>query len=115
MELGTHLLIDLAGVDEDLLDDLDAVRGLLRGAAIRGGASVVNECLHRFSPQGLSGVIVLAESHLAIHTWPEHGTAAVDVFTCGRPEVAEAVAQAVIDAFSPAQSSTRTLARCVKP
>lgn len=115
MELGTHLLIDLSGVDRALLDDVDTVRDLLRQAALDGGATVVNECLHRFAPQGISGVIVLAESHLAIHTWPEHGTAAVDVFTCGQPRIAQAVAQQILRTFAPDSHSIRSQPRCVRP
>lgn len=99
--LGTHLLLDLHGVDAALLDDVDTVADLLAAAATAGGATVVDRCLHRFSPQGVSGVVVLAESHVAIHTWPEHGVAAVDVFTCGEPEIAQAVADQVCAALGP--------------
>jgi S-adenosylmethionine decarboxylase len=63
-------------------------------AAIDCGAVVLGDSFHRFSPQGVSGVVIIAESHLSIHTWPEHGYAAVDVFTCGtsvRPEKAAEV------------------------
>lgn len=61
---------------------------------------MVSSHFHRFSPQGVSGVVIIAESHLTIHTWPEHGYAAVDVFTCGRPEIAEAVMALVITALA---------------
>jgi S-adenosylmethionine decarboxylase len=53
-------------------------------AALEAGAEIREVAFHQFSPQGVSGVVVISESHLAIHTWPEHGYAAVDVFTCGR-------------------------------
>lgn len=109
--LGTHLLLDLAGVDPLLLDDVSAVGDLLARAATAGGATVVDRCLHRFEPQGVSGVVVLAESHVAVHTWPELGQAAVDVFTCGRPELARAVAAAVLHALEPAAHRTTEVAR----
>jgi S-adenosylmethionine decarboxylase proenzyme len=81
--LGAQILADLYGCDRVTLDDADAIRAILVEAALRCGATIVDRCFHRFSPQGVSGVVVIAESHLAIHTWPEHGYAAVDLFTCG--------------------------------
>lgn len=89
--LGRHFLLELKDCDRQILNDLDALKQLLREAAIECGAEVLGDSFHRFSPQGVSGVIVIAESHLFIHTWPEHGYAAVDIFTCGtrvKPEIA---------------------------
>ncbi len=89
--LGRHLLLELKDCDRGLLNDLDALKQLLRTAAEDCGAEILGDSFHRFSPQGVSGVVVIAESHLFIHTWPEHGYAAVDIFTCGtrvKPEVA---------------------------
>ncbi len=89
--LGRHFLIELKDCDRDLLNDLDALKRLLRGAAVKCGAEILSDSFHCFNPQGVSGVVVIAESHLCIHTWPEHGYAAVDIFTCGsrvQPEIA---------------------------
>ncbi len=89
--LGRHFLLELKDCDRDLLNDLDALKTLLRAAAVDCGAEILGDSFHRFSPQGVSGVVVIAESHLFIHTWPEHGYAAVDIFTCGtrvKPELA---------------------------
>ncbi len=89
--LGRHFLLELKDCDRELLNDLDALKKLLRTAAVDCGAEILGDSFHRFSPQGVSGVVVIAESHLFIHTWPEHGYAAVDIFTCGtrvKPEVA---------------------------
>lgn len=89
--LGRHFLLELKDCDRNLLNDLDALKKLLRTAAVDCGAEILGDSFHRFSPQGVSGVVVIAESHLFIHTWPEHGYAAVDIFTCGtrvKPEVA---------------------------
>ncbi len=81
--LGRHILVELYGCDPVNLDDMDSVRKQLKEAAIRTGATVVAEVFHKFSPQGVSGTIVIAESHLAIHTWPELGYCALDLYTCG--------------------------------
>ena len=79
---GTHLLIDLW--DASRLDDLAHVENALRSAALASGATILNVDLHRFEPNGgISGVVVLAESHISIHTWPERSFAALDVFMCG--------------------------------
>jgi S-adenosylmethionine decarboxylase len=80
--LGKHTLLEIYGCDATILADCAQVREIMLEAARCGHATIVNEIFHQFSPQGVSGVVVIAESHLAIHTWPEHGYAAVDLFTC---------------------------------
>jgi len=87
--LGYHLLFDCYGCRGPLLADLAAIRGLLEHAAAAFGLTVIAEGSHQYLPQGVSAVLILAESHLAVHTWPERGFAAVDLFTCGmRPDAA---------------------------
>ncbi|MCB0635033.1 MAG: adenosylmethionine decarboxylase [Lewinella sp.] len=81
--LGRHILLELYDCPRALLDDQVGLEGQLRQAALAMGATVVTSCFHQFSPYGVSGVVVIQESHLTIHTWPEHGYAAVDIFTCG--------------------------------
>ena len=81
--LGTHIVCELSGCDPATLTDVDAVRDMMIGAAKAARASVMEVAFHRFEPQGVSGVVVLAESHISIHTWPELGYAAMDVYTCG--------------------------------
>lgn len=78
-----HLLVEYEGCDRALLDDLERVREILRRAAEAAGATVVAEAFHRYRPQGVTGVLVIEESHLSVHTWPEHGFAALDFYTCG--------------------------------
>lgn len=80
--LGRHALLDLYGCQPGILNDPDYLQSLLRQTALDLKATVVEEMFHTFAPHGVSGVIVIAESHLAVHTWPEHGYAAVDLFTC---------------------------------
>ena len=81
--LARHLLLELKICNEEVLDDLDFLKGCLNEAAIQSGATVVGESFYHFSPHGVSGVVNIAESHISIHTWPEYKYAAVDVFTCG--------------------------------
>ncbi len=80
---GQHLLAEYQGCDRSVLDDVDEVRAALRRAATAAGATVVAEVLQPFAPEGVSGVVVIEESHLSVHTWPEQGYAAVDFYTCG--------------------------------
>jgi S-adenosylmethionine decarboxylase len=87
---GTHLIVDLWHASN--LDDLPVVEQALRDAADRAGATLLNVDLHHFSPNGgISGVAVLAESHISIHTWPEISYAAVDVFMCGNTQPHKAI------------------------
>lgn len=89
--LGTHLLIELRDCNPEILKSLEKVRNVMVSAAKAAKATIIDASFHEFSPFGISGVVVIAESHLTVHTWPEYGYAAVDIFTCGdtiRPEVA---------------------------
>jgi spermidine synthase len=81
--VGRHVLAELAGVDAALLDDQAALREALTGALVAAGADVRQVVVEAFEPHGVTMVALLAESHASVHTWPEHGTAHVDVFTCG--------------------------------
>lgn len=81
--LGRHVLAEIYGCEYDILNDIGKVERIMVNAALEAGAEVREYVFHKFSPQGVSGVVVISESHLAIHTWPELGYAAVDVFTCG--------------------------------
>ncbi|MBK6919791.1 MAG: adenosylmethionine decarboxylase [Deltaproteobacteria bacterium] len=88
---GRHSMIELYGCPRALLDDLPRVRAAMLEAVTVSRGQLVGECSHRFSPHGVTMVGLLAESHISIHTWPEHGYAAADVFTCGEhgePELA---------------------------
>ena len=95
--LGRHLLLELKICNEEVLDDLNFLKECLNEAAIQCGATVVGESFYHFSPYGVSGVVNIAESHIAIHTWPEHRYAAVDVFTCGTDVDPEKAARLIIE------------------
>ncbi len=91
--LGTHLLIELRDCNPDILTDIKEVTNVMVGAAKEAKATIVDVSFHEFNPFGISGMVVIAESHLSIHTWPEYRYAAVDIFTCGdtiKPEKASA-------------------------
>ena len=95
--LGRHFLLDIAGAPFDLLDDPVEIEEALVATVKAMGAKVLGIHIHRLAPQGISGVVVISESHLTIHTWPELGEAAVDLFTCGD----EAAAKRAVTALGP--------------
>lgn len=84
MTLAWHTLIDFHGCDPARMADADGLRTTILDAIREAGGTYVTDVFHQFSPHGLSGVVVIAESHVAIHTWPEHRFAAVDIFSCTR-------------------------------
>ncbi|MCP4591521.1 MAG: adenosylmethionine decarboxylase [bacterium] len=81
--VGTHCILELHGCRSDRLNDAGFVREAIEHASQRSLSTLLNLTSHQFEPQGVTAVGLLAESHLSIHTWPEHGYAAVDIFTCG--------------------------------
>ena len=81
--LGRHILVEFLNCKADVLNDVVQIEKAMVEAAQIAGATVINSTFHHFSPYGVSGVVVIQESHLAIHTWPEYRYAAVDLFTCG--------------------------------
>ena len=101
--VGKHCILELYNCDPAKLDDEAFLRNAITSAAKRAGATLLNLITHRFDPQGVTGLGLLAESHISIHTWPESGYAAVDVFTCGdhtMPERACIVLSEELDAGS---------------
>ena len=82
--LGRHLVVEYSGCDSGILGNADLLEEYLNEAVRKSGATIVRSVFHRYNPQGVSGVVVIAESHISIHTWPEYGYAAVDFFTCGQ-------------------------------
>lgn len=87
--LGHQIVAEFYACDKGLLNDVDYISDAMMEAARRAGATIVTHTFHHFSPHGVSGAVIIAESHLAIHTWPEYGYAAVDLFTCGDSVSAE--------------------------
>ena len=103
--LGKHLLLELNDCDPKLLNDISFIRDVMLAAANESGATVLGESFHQFSPQGVSGVILIAESHLSVHTWPEHGYAGADIFTCGTRVKPEKAAEVIIAKLKPGTHS----------
>jgi S-adenosylmethionine decarboxylase len=91
LTLGRHLLADAWGAPSGVLDDVERVRKAAEAGAKAAGATLVNVTVHQFSPQGVTAVATLAESHLALHTWPEYGFFGLDIFLCGEGEAEAAV------------------------
>ena len=83
MALGRHIVCELSGCDPAALSDVNGIHAMMIAAAKASRATVMESAFHRFEPQGVSGTVILAESHLSIHTWPEKGYAAMDFYTCG--------------------------------
>ncbi|MCL5788266.1 MAG: adenosylmethionine decarboxylase [Candidatus Marsarchaeota archaeon] len=110
---GIHLLAELYGCDRDATSDLETVRRAMRKAAHASGSSVVSEHFIPLHP-GVTGVIVVMESHLSVHTWPESGYASVDVYTCGLKRDPEASLLVIRDAFNPKYIQTMTVERGVR-
>jgi len=81
--VGRHLLLELYECDPVILDSVDAIRDAVRAATELSGATIVGETYHHFEPQGVSASVLIAESHVSLHTWPEVGYAAADFYTCG--------------------------------
>jgi len=81
--LGRHILAEFYNCNEEILNNHNLIEKYMTTAAEKSNATVVKSCFHMFNPWGVSGVVVIQESHLTIHTWPELGYASVDLFTCG--------------------------------
>ncbi len=91
MKLGSHVLIELFDCDVNLIGSVDIIEEVMIKSVEVSGATMIKPFFHQFSPHGVSGICVVAESHFAIHTWPEHGYAAVDLFSCGEFDYMEAM------------------------
>ena len=97
--LGTHLLLELRECNPAFLDDIDYVKDAMVSAARVVEAQIIGESFHRFKPQGVTGVLAIAESHLSIHTWPEHNKACIDLFTCKHIQIDDMVLRNIVDSY----------------
>jgi len=103
--------MELEDCNEEVLNNLDRLEEIMLAAAEEAGATVVGKSFHRFSPHGVSGVVVVAESHLFIHTWPEYGYAAADIFTCGTTVQPERAAEFLVEKLGARKHSMQEIAR----
>ncbi|MFH1132547.1 MAG: adenosylmethionine decarboxylase [Pseudomonadota bacterium] len=109
--VGIHCLCELYDCPSDLLNDAVFVKSALRQAAKESGSSLLQVLSHKFVPQGVTGLGLLAESHLSIHTWPEHNFVAVDIFTCGQKLKPEAACKYLAKVFCAGRYSIMTMSR----
>lgn len=108
-----QLFVDLYGCDERLLDDMEQIRTIARNMVSEIGAEIVEECMHKFEPIGVTYIAVITTSHFSIHTWPEYGYAAVDVFSC-EEEVPHKLADSLQAAFGAKSAVTNEFRRNVE-
>jgi S-adenosylmethionine decarboxylase len=99
--LGLHILADLYGVEAERIDRVEDIRNLLETAVKVARLTKISSHYYQFQPHGATGVILLAESHISIHTWPEHRLATVDVYTCGDPSKAHRAMEFIIESLKP--------------
>ncbi|MEK4028515.1 MULTISPECIES: adenosylmethionine decarboxylase [Bacillaceae] len=81
--MGRHVIAELWGCNLEKLNDMETIEQIFVDAALKSGAEIREVAFHKFAPQGVSGVVIISESHLTIHSFPEHGYASIDVYTCG--------------------------------
>lgn len=112
---GKHVLAEFGEVPPELLDDAEWLPAMLRTALTRSGATVQQVIAHRFAPQGVTVLAMLAESHASLHTYPELGAAFVDVFTCGHTADPELAVQRIATALTAGSVHTRTIPRGAAP
>ena len=106
-----HILLELYRCDYDRLNDESFLRCTLNRAAKLANATVLNLISHKFEPQGVTAIALLAESHISIHTWPESNYSAVDIFTCGKNMLPELASQYLIEAFKAEEHFLRVIKR----
>jgi len=109
--LGQHRLVEYYECNADILNDEVRVREILLEAVRRAKATIVADVFHTFSPHGVSGVVVIAESHVAIHTWPEYGYAAVDIFTCSKSVASASIQDYLKTRFESKRTVSESLER----
>lgn len=100
-KLGTHAILNIYGVEFDKLNNIEYTYSVFEHAVSRCGATLVSSQHKLFSPQGLTYIGLLSESHISIHTWPEKGNACIDIFTCGAHIDTMAALQYIIEEYSP--------------
>ncbi len=112
--LGTHTLIELWGCSQEI-NNAESIRLALVRGVDAAGATLIELNVHAFSPYGVTGVAILAESHMSLHSWPEHDYLAADIFTCGTTCQAENVAVVLQEIFEPKSTEVQTIQRGILP
>jgi len=111
MPVGIHILAELHGCPKEKLETVSIVKPLLQRVASESKFNVVGEFFHQFDPFGVTGVLVLSESHMSIHTWPEKRLAVIDIFTCGVEGNAQLGFERLCEHFTPARFKKKVVRR----
>ncbi len=109
--MGIHVIAELFGVDPERISRVDPLRRVLERVVSRSGLRAVHSAYHQFEPHGVSGFYLLKESHLSVHTWPEHGYVAVDIFTCGREGAAIRALELLVSELRPKHVKRKIIRR----
>ena len=109
--VGHHYIVEASGCDPEIISNVAKVQQILVKAAEVAGATVWAVSFHKFPPHGVSGVVVISESHLSIHTWPEYGYAAIDIYTCGSQVEPERGIEYAVEAFKASSSHITEMTR----
>ena len=114
MVVGIHIIADFYGVEAELISSVETVREIMEGAVSAGNLTKLGSSYHQFKPYGASGVILLAESHLSFHTWPEYNTVTLDLFTCGDPDGGYKAYEYLLNVLKPTHVEYQKFDRGVK-
>ncbi|KXX69685.1 adenosylmethionine decarboxylase [Flammeovirga sp. SJP92] len=109
--LGKQLLGELYSCNHEALNSPEVMKKVMEEAALAANATIVQSVFHHFSPYGVSGVVVIQESHFAIHTWPEHQFVSVDFYTCGETAFPEKAMEHLIEVLSPSKYDLKEVKR----
>jgi S-adenosylmethionine decarboxylase len=110
-ELGRHVILELYGCSPMLLDDEAFIKNVLTEAVRKANGNICGVFFHKFNPQGVTGVVLISESHVTIHTWPEYGYAAIDVFTCGERMDPWKACEHIVESFKPSSVNALEIKR----
>jgi len=99
--LGKHILLDLYNCELESLNNVETIEKILEKSAKEANTTILQKSFHKFNPHGISGFILIAESHLSIHVWPEYRYAAIDIYTCGDKAMPEKAMKVLIEEFKP--------------
>ncbi|BAB59549.1 hypothetical protein [Thermoplasma volcanium GSS1] len=109
--VGIHIIADFYGVDSKLISTTERMYPIIEGAVKYGRLTKISSDYYQFRPQGASGVVLLAESHLSFHTWPEYGLVTLDIYTCGDPKTADDAFEYLTRELKPTSVTTRKIVR----
>lgn len=111
MTVGSHIIADFYGVDSSILSTVDSMADIFEETVRYSGATKLASNYYQFEPFGASGVILLAESHMSFHTWPEHELVTLDIYTCGSPEMTEKAYEYLLNSLKPKKVDVHRLTR----